>query len=261
MAILEAGWEQVAAEQPEQLSVFNGGNFTNNREIVPKAQIAIARWVGQQASIQTMLIENRPEFCHSKRIQPLVEALNGKRLVVAIGLECLTPAVLAQSINKGYTKEDFERAVGWLKEVGAEVSVYVFLKPLFLTEREAIEEAVRTITYAQSLDPFEVALESGMVMPDTIMADEYAAGNYRPPWIWSTVEVVQRTHQFGPLQVGAFKEEPPPIAYPRNYGCDQCGEHLERLLQDYSVSQQPNALLDYQCTCKQHWLDQLDRTV
>ncbi len=256
IAITQGEWERISHLMPKQLMIFNGGNFSNDSEITADSQIGLAEWVAAQPFLDRMIIENRPEFCTKEKISIMVEILRGKKLVVAIGMESQDECVIRENINKGYGRDELVRAVDVLRMCGADVSIYVFHKPVCLTEMAAIDDAVKSIEFAQALDPFEVALEAAIVLPDTIMADRFLDGQYRPPWLWSVVEVIRRAHRFGPLHVGSFTDTPKPLAKPTNYGCNKCNEDLEKLLVQFNQSQDPSDLLAYDCLCKSEWQGQ-----
>lgn len=241
----------ITSESPEELRVYNGGNFFNPSEIVPEAQVAMARHAGEHRTVQRLVVESLPEYVTAERLQSLLSVLNGTRLRVSIGLECQSDEIRRISINKGFTCHEFEETVELLKAHDVELLTYVFLKPIRLTEREAVLEAIRTVEYAFAVGSDAVALEAGLVVEATIMADWYRKGKYRPPWLWSVVEVLRNTAHLGSVQVGYFTDEPPPIALPTN--CLKCTPKVLERFDGYRLSGDLGVFEALECSCQQHW--------
>ncbi|PIZ70482.1 MAG: hypothetical protein COY09_02865 [Candidatus Portnoybacteria bacterium CG_4_10_14_0_2_um_filter_39_11] len=160
-------------QQPQWLYIYNGGSFLNADEIPLTAQIAIARLVGQHKSLDSLFVESRPEFVSSLSLARLTDGLKGKTLEIGIGLEAITDRVREVLIRKGFSRDDYGRAVGVCKNRGVKVLAYVFLKPLGLTEAESIDEAVRTIKYAFEAGTDEVSLSCAFVQEGTVMYEAF----------------------------------------------------------------------------------------
>ncbi len=239
------------AEKPELLCIFNGGSFLNEEEIPLKTQLAIVKAVGLHSTFKILFVESRPEFVIDKRISSLLDALKQKKLEVGVGLEAVTDKVREVCIHKGFGLPAFEKAVRTLKKYGIYVLTYVFLKPLGLSEKEAIEEAVRTIEYAFETGSDEVSLSCAFIQKGTPMARAYEQGEFRPPWLWSIIEAVRRTAHFGPVRIGSFKDNPLPIAIPRN--CPKCSQRVEKTLQEYNFTRNIAVFDNLCCDCQKQW--------
>lgn len=241
----------IACENPDELRVYNGGNYFNPSEIVPKAQVAMARHAGAHRTVKRLTVESLPQYITAECLESLLAVLNSKRLRVSIGLECQSDEIRRISINKGFTCRDFERTVELLKAYDVELLTYVFLKPIRLSEGEAVEEAVRTVEYAFALGSDAVALEAGLVVEGTVMAQWHRQGKYRPPWLWSVVEVLKNTAYLGPVQVGYFTDEPKPLAVPTN--CPKCTENVLERFDSYRLWGDFGVFEPLECACRQDW--------
>lgn len=230
-SLYEIGRSSFKGEGPGVLMVYNGGSFLNDKEIPAEAQESIAEKVGSDASIRVLCIESRPEFITSEKIEKLKALLNGKTLRVCIGLEAKSDNVREKLIRKGITLESYERAVKIAAQCGAETLTYVLLKPFGLSEREAVEEAVRTIEYAFEVGSHETELEAVFVQPGTPLEKAYLSNEFRPPRLWSVIEVLKRTGRLGPVHLGGFSDEPPPAAMPEN--CGVCTTITNVYLKEY----------------------------
>lgn len=245
----------VKNQKPNSLIIFNGGSFLNDEEITLATQEALFNLVSRNNSIEKVIVESRPEYINDKNIRLLKKLLSKKELVIAIGLETKSESIRNKSINKGFSLKQFENAVETIKNNRAQLLTYVLLKPLFLTEKEAIDEAIKTIRYAFSIGSVEVDLEASSVIKGTKVETFYDKAEFRPPWLWSIIEVVNRTHDLGHLHIGGFEDNPPPKATPFN--CTECSSQFPKLAKDFNKTQDFNLFKAFQCQCKNQWLKQL----
>jgi radical SAM enzyme (TIGR01210 family) len=243
--------------KPQSLVIYNGGSFLNDNEIPLKIQEEICRQIARHPTIEELFVESRPEFITDEKIRRLKHLVGKKKLKVGIGLECASDDIRERCIHKGFQGKDYEKAVEILKKNGVRVLTYVFLKPIFLSEREAIEEAVRTIEYAFRNGSDEVALEAAFIQKGTLMERLYRRGKYRPPWLWSIIKIVRETHHLGPVYIGSFTDEPPPIDIPRN--CKKCSSMVSSLIQKYRETGDISIFTDAHCQCEKEWQKELEK--
>lgn len=257
LKVFKIGYENVKSNQPEELAVYNGGSFLNPGEISLDSEVGICKEIRNNSTIDLLSIESRPEFIAHENIKFLVSELGDKKLRVGIGLECENDEIRERCINKGFSRKDYEGAVRILKDNNADVKTYVFIKPLYLSEREAIDEAVKTAEYAHSVGSDEIAFEAALVQRCTKMEDEYNKGNYRPPWLWSILEVLKRTSQVRNVKIslGDFNDIPLPIALPHN--CYKCDLEFKKLFEIYRISNNVMIFNKINCACREEWEKEL----
>jgi len=241
----------------EIVAIYNGGSFLNPREIPASIPTWLCDRIARHPFVRQLFVESRPEFVDPALIQGMVASLGGKTLKVGIGLECVSDIVREKCVHKGFSLEDYEKAVDVLRNHDVRVLTYVLLKPVFLSEAEAIEEAVKTIGYAFKHGSDEVALESSFVQEDTIMHKLFQKGEFKPPWLWSIIEVVRRTYHFGFVQVGGFTDEPPPIAIPNN--CPKCSSTILKALQNFREQHDLIVFEGLRCECQVEWQKELNK--
>lgn len=257
MKIFRLGRLVVANNSPGNLTIYNAGSFLNEEEIPLETQLEICRQVSKHPTIERLVIESRPEFVTADKIKHLVSILGKKTLEVGIGLECASDEIRARCIHKGFLRKDYEKAAEILKRNGAKLLTYVFLKPIYLTEREAIEEAIATLEYAFRAGSDEAALESAFIQKGTKMEILYSRGEYRPPWLWSIIEVVKKAYHFGPIRIGGFEDEPPPTDIPHN--CPKCSSLIMNLFGEYKKTRDIRLFDGLECECKQIWRQELSK--
>jgi radical SAM enzyme (TIGR01210 family) len=187
-----------------------------------------------------------------EKIKFLKKELGEKSLIVSMGLEAQNDKVRNVYIKKGLSKETYENALKIIKQNGAKSLTYVFIKPIYLNEREAIDEAINTAKYTLNTGSNEVAFESAFIQEGTMMEQFYLKEEFKPPWLWTIIEVVKKTHNLGNIRLGGFEDEPPPIAVPSN--CSKCSKKIKEILQKYREINDIKVFDDLiDCECKKEW--------
>ncbi|HQR37658.1 MAG TPA: SbcC/MukB-like Walker B domain-containing protein, partial [Blastocatellia bacterium] len=97
-------------------------------------------------NVERVIVECHPAFL-GERARRFRDALDGRTLEVAIGLETIQPGVL-ERLNKGMTLDSFVQSAEFLDHEGMSLRVFLMLRPPFTTEEEGIEWACRSIDFA-----------------------------------------------------------------------------------------------------------------
>lgn len=239
--------------KPKSLFIYNGGSYLNDKEIPRKVQINIIQYVIEKyKSIRNILVESRPEFIIPENINSLKSVLSDScKLSVGIGLECKSDYIRKNYINKGFQRRDYERAVNLLKSEGIGILTYIFLKPIMLTERQAIEEAIESIKYAFSCGTDSIALESAFIQRGTLMHQLYLEHKYKPPWLWSILSVIEESVKYGPIHIGSFHDNPKPIEVPFN--CPECNDKVMMAISYYNKYHDISVFHSLNCPCREQW--------
>ena len=234
--------------KPEILVIYNGGSFLSDKEIPLKTQLAILKFVRQHKTIKKIMVESRAEFVNEIKLRLYKNAIGPKELEIALGLESADDKVRNECLRKGLSKEVFEKAVKLCHDFGFQTFAYVFLKPHCFNEKEAVEDAVKSIEYCFQVKVDEVSLSCAFVQEWTMLHELYQAGKFQPPTLWSIIEVIQRTAQLGPVRIGSFDDDPPPIAKPHN--CGECDFGVLVAIEDYRLYLDPIFFDGRTCDCK-----------
>lgn len=220
------------SENPEELCIFNGGSFWNDKEIPVKFQENIYNRVAKHHSLTSLMFETRCEYITSEKIVTAKRLLANKDLIVAIGLESQNDYVRNNLIRKGLSKKFFKEKVDLLKSSGVNVLSYIFLKPVGLSESMALKETIATIEYALSVGVDQIELSCAFIQQNTPMAELYEKGSFSPPKLWTILEIVNQIKKNNwPVNIGGFDDEPPPIAIPAN--CDNCSGQIYQALEQF----------------------------
>jgi archaeosine synthase beta-subunit len=243
----------MAAPGTEVLKIYTSGNFLDEREVQREAQEAIVDLAATR--FKRLLVESRPEFVTVERVKPLLG--RGVELEIAFGLESANDRVLDETVNKGNTAEENRQGALRARALGARVKSYLLLKPPFLTEAEAIEDSVESAVFAA---PFSdtVSINPVNIHTGTLVERLFYDGAYRPPWLWSVVEVMRRAI---PLMEGRARLMSAPTGASTSRGasnCRKCDEGVLKAIAAASADQQVSHFDGLDCPCKARWRWELE---
>ena len=130
----------------EMVSVYNDGNFFAERELPGEARRGIYEVV-RRAGCRWLMVESLPRFITRERLNEARELLGSVRLTVGIGLQSASTMVREICVNTPVTAAAFLEAHALLREFECETKVYVMIKPPFLLEDEAVDDAVASAVW------------------------------------------------------------------------------------------------------------------
>jgi radical SAM enzyme (TIGR01210 family) len=228
------------------VKIFTSGSFFDTREISETVRDEILRSLSKKAS--KVIVETRPEFVTDKTMNAARSIID--RFEVAIGLETSNDMIREKCINKHFTFKDFVRASEVAKAHGVSAKAYLLLKPPFLTEKDAMEDMVTSVL---DVAPYAGTISINLcnVQRGTLVDELFMKHVYRPPWLWSIVEVLKRVHgktssvvMSDPLAAGAARG-------PHN--CGECDQAFADAIRKYSLTQDISAFNGLKCDCRLLW--------
>jgi len=233
----------------QMVKIFTSGSFFDPHEIPPDVRMRFASaFLGK-----IVVAETRPEFVHEESVLPfLAEIDNGNwktPLFCAIGLETSDDGIREKCIRKGFNFSDFCDAADRARNSGAGVKAYLLCKPLFLTEKEAIDDMKTSISSAARYADL-ISLNPCTVQNRTDLEWYWKRGAYRPPYLWSILEILRDS----PVHVTCD-----PVGGGRQRGahnCGSCDDGILKGIRDYSLMADRDlitSLLETECTCKEEW--------
>lgn len=223
------------------VKLYNSGNFFDQKAFPPSDRPAIAEQVD---SFDTVIVENHPKLCRD--VCTTFRDRLGGCLEIALGLETAHPVVLDR-LNKRMTRDDFRRAVGFLRKRDIDVRTFILLRPPFLSEKEGIEWALRSIEFA-----FEAGVQCCSVVPtrsgNGIMQRLERDGHFQPPSIKSIETVLEEA-----LQMEEVRREEGRVFMDlwdleRFYECDTCGPRRRERLRQMNLTQETRPPVS--CSCR-----------
>lgn len=238
------------------LGLYNAGSFLQEEEIPFTAVETIFRLIATHLpDLRQVTIESRVDYITEEKLRELQNILgNDIQLAIGMGFDSEDHIVRNLIINKGISKGELEQAIEITKRLKIHSIVYVLLKPPFLTEREAIEDAIRSTSYLSTVDPTEIHYETVTVEADTLVGQMYANDLYRPMWLWSIIEVLKRVHSFATPYMTPLRYVARAMDVPHN--CTLCTETVTKKIYNRYCSDWDLAhFSDPDCPCRAEWLD------
>jgi radical SAM enzyme (TIGR01210 family) len=237
------------------LCIYVPGSFLDDQEIDPETRRAIFSLVAQQTKIKKIIFESLPQFITEHRINELKSVLADKEIEIAVGLDSSDDQIRDLCINKNFTLRTFEQSCALLQRQEIRFSAFALLKPPFLTEQESIADTVRTAQYAFDKGAAAVSIEPNTVQENTFVWKLFRQNMYRPPWLWSIIEVIKQVPPGQELRIGGM------VVYPRAiqiaHNCDQCSTRIWQKIQEYNLNQDKNIFTNLECNCKNQWYEKL----
>ena len=258
----DSEWQKLQQDprfpEVKAVKLYNSGSFLDPKEIPVHSQKSIMAKIAKFDHIQEFVIECLPEIINMQInvLRELKEIFNQRPIFIGVGLETTNGYILRSYVNKPFTFENhFMKCVQNARNVGAEVKAYLLLKPPFLTEQEAIDDAIHSIK-----DSFEVSdcklvsLNPVCVHADTLVDLLWKKQEYSPPWLWSVLEVLKEGHQYVPedgklmceVMAGGLERGP--------HNCGECDSRVLKEIEYYSLNQKFSPGLEkLDCSCKREW--------
>lgn len=257
----ERVWQVVNDERAplEWIRIYQEGNYTNLDEVNIQSQEKILRLALRIKDVRRITIESRPEYITDRSVTFLKKIFDGSdvELEIGMGLEAQDRVIRNICINKQGSNDQFRRAVNLLAKSGFRSLAYVLLKPPFLSEEEAIVEAIKTIHFAADIGFSRISFEPMSIHSYTLVDALAKSGIYQPPWLWSVVEVVKACHGVGGmLGIGGIGYYPLPVEYCRNRCEDEpaCSDAFTRAIINWNATRDVEVFSGLSCACKRGWM-------
>ncbi len=235
------------------IKLFASGSFLNPEELPIEARNKILNIIKDTEEISEIVIESRPEYVTSERIKDIFKIIDNRLLEISIGLETSNEETRLEKINKGFSNKSYEKAVNIINELKNEYNIktkaYIFIKPILISESEAIDEAVETGNYVESIGVDRISCCPATIHKGTLMERLWRRNSYNPPWIWTTVEVINRIRKNvkipALLDTSGFGSRRGP------YNCKKCNKDLKHKIISSNFTQE---IIEHDCECKKEWL-------
>ncbi|MEC0090188.1 radical SAM protein [Paenibacillus macquariensis] len=238
------------------LCLYNEGSIFNNVELPDEARRTILKIIAADPNIKSVILESLPEFITEEILYETREILGDKHLEIGVGLESSNEMIRKICVNKSFSLKRFEQAAKLITEYGTLLS-YVLVKPSFLTEREALEDSIKTAKYAFEVGSKVVSLEPLNIGVYAMSGALNRLGMYRVPWLWTVLEVAREVNHLGELRVGGYQFAPKYEHYSNN--CDSCTMRVKDAIRGWNATYDPKYLEIENCSCKAEWQDELNK--
>ena len=231
------------------VKVYTSGTFFEDRENPPEWQEAILKETHERGL--HLVIEAQAQMCTPEKIAWVADRHPG--CTVAIGLEAYDDAVLRFHVNKGFSTKQWHRSIDMLRENGLRVKTYLLFKPPFMSEGDALELTSKWVSEVAPMSD-DVSVNPMNIQRGTIVDRLYRNREYRPPWLWSLVEMLERTHDDIAESGARIIVHPTAGGRPRGaHNCGSCDADVLAAIERYSVSADIREFANLDCQCKRVW--------
>lgn len=240
-------------EAPLSVKIYTSGSFLDDEEIPADARSEILRIIAADERVREVVLESRPEYVNDTTLSIVREVLGDRIVEIGMGLESASDTVRTVCINKNFDLQTFKNALKTAKNYNIGMRAYVLLKPPLLTERDALLDAISTVQEARTLGVTTVSLNPVNVQKYTLVEKLWTRGNYRPPWLWSVLEVLRKASNISDEWMKIVCD---PVAGGKRRGahnCGKCDNDLVEAIRKFSLSQDPVALENLTCDCISQW--------
>ena len=229
------------------VKIYTSGSFLDSDEMPVEARDEILGRL-KAMGISRLVIESRPEYITGEGVEACLSHLSTE---FAIGLESSNDLIREKAIRKGFSFRDFVAASELVHRQGGRIKAYILLKPPLLTEGQAMRDAIATGLAARPHADM-LSLNLCNVQRNTVVERMWQRGEFRPPWLWSALEVLKSVP--GPIvcdPVGAGTRRGP-------HNCGECDERIASAIRDHALSQDVGPLRSLDCSCKSTWRELME---
>ena len=264
---LHSQWEKSLArfddfESMGMVKVYTSGSLLEDREIPVDFQERVLRDCHEMG--KELVVESRTEQLTKEKLE-WATGINPK-FSVAIGLEAYDDEVLRFHVNKGFSIKSWDKAVENLSHFGLRVKTYLMFKPPFMSEGDALAHGAKWIRDVATRSD-EISVNPMNIQRGTVIDRLFRANEYRPPWLWSLVEMIRRVHPTIHPNGGKNGDEDQvcrliihPTAGGRVRGahnCGSCDSVVVAAIERYAVSGELEEFEGLGCSCELAWKEEL----
>jgi radical SAM enzyme (TIGR01210 family) len=233
------------------IKIFTSGSFLDPVEVPEDAMKEILSAFAEKI----VIFETRPEYVNDEILEKIRYIMKPDEtcgnFYISMGLETTNDTIREKCIDKGNTFKEFTDAAGTAKKYGAGVKTYLMMKPLFLTEKEAIDDMKKSIRESAPYSDL-ISMNVCTVQGRTEVEYFWKRGAYRPAYLWSVLDVLIDADAGIHVTcdpVGGGKKRGP-------HNCGTCDRDLVDAINNYSLNADREYLkahFETDCKCKKEW--------
>jgi len=196
------------------LCLYNLGSFLNPEEVPRDAARKMFESIAKFEGIKKVIIESRAEYVTKENLEN-IRLVNNGNIEVGMGLESINYEIRELCHHKNLPDLNiFSNAIDLIHQYDFRALAYVNQKPPFLTESEAINDAIATAVFAYRAGVDAVSIEPTSLQAHSLTDHLHQMGQYQVPWLWSVIKAIkginEKINQNGSLDLrigGYFNEE------------------------------------------------------
>ncbi|ACV24614.1 archaeosine biosynthesis radical SAM protein RaSEA [Methanocaldococcus fervens] len=234
------------------VKIFTSGSFLDDREVSKEVRVYIIKKLSEFDNLKEVAIESRAEFIDEEKLKEIRKYLN-VNVEIGVGIESFNEEIREKAINKGITNEQIIKAIELAEKYNIGIKAYLFIKPLFITEKEAIEDAIYSANKCIELGCSRISFCPATVHKGSLMEYFFNKNQYRPPFLWSIIEILKEVKENNPNALimcdtsGVGSER----GAHNIYGC-RCNKIIKEKIEKFTLTQDLS-VLNIDCECKKIW--------
>jgi len=244
-------------ENPKDIciKIFTSGSFLDEREVPEEARRYILKKMGE-LDIEEVVIESRPEYIREDTLEEAREYLGSVNMEIGVGVETFNEEIRHYSINKGISNRDIVDTLELARKYSIGMKAYLLIKPLFITERDAIEDSIYSGNRCLELGFNRISYCPATVHRGTLMEILWKRGQYRPPFLWSVLKILYQVKRRNPDAIVICDTSG--ISSKRgahNLLRCKCNEKIKKIIKNFTLTQDLSGIkraLEMEC-CKDQW--------
>ncbi len=236
------------------VKIFTSGSFLDEKEISSKVRKKILSRLVETAD--KVSVESRPEYVKEETLSEIKDIFQEKTFEIGIGLETANDHIREHYLNKGFAFDDYKKAAKTLKKYNFKLKTYVLIKPLFMSEKESIDDAINTVEKIKNITD-TVSFNPTNIQRNTLVNYLWRRKQYRSSWLWSIVEILRQSKKTAPnVYIKCDISGGGGIRGAHN--CKNCDHDFLDKISKFSLSQDTKSFQNLKCECHEKWQDLLD---
>jgi radical SAM enzyme (TIGR01210 family) len=273
VAAVTRGLSSIAGLGEVTLMVSPSGSMFDEWEVPAEAREAIFQ-LAKAAGVREIITETRAESLDDECVRGFASLFGHEQPGIGLGLESADPWILKYCLNKSMSLPSYSSAVEVLRHSGVNAITNVLLGSPFLTQAEAIDDAIHSVRWAFAQGAGLCCVFPSHVKRYTLASWLWERKLYSPPSLWSLAEVLGR--------LGSEVARTVTISWYKNYAvsggeagtcidsacvsspttCPVCVDRVMALLdayrnyRDFDVIEELGCV---ECDCRLRWRESLEQ--
>lgn len=205
------------------ISLYNDGSMLSESEIDFSTVLDMVSAIQRIPEIEVISLESKLIDITEEKIRRIRERTD-KAIEISFGFESANPTVRRLCINKNFRNDTVIRVTDMIHSLGARSVALVMLKPPFLTEKEAVADALGSLEFLEATAVDRIDLELPTVEEYTLTSQLWRRGYFQPIRLWSVYHLLQARARLGlrkDIYISPTNYTVESLALPTNAcGCD-----------------------------------------
>ena len=244
----------------EDFLLTSSGSLLDVGEVTPAMRSDLSVLL-KPVRTKRFIVETRADTITDSGLAFVKSIMPQAETYIEIGVEASDDWVLKYCVNKGSEFKQFQNAVKKIHQKGMFVTANIGLGFPFMSERAAINCAVRSICDVRKAGADSVVLFPYHIKKGTLLDVMYQNKMYQCVSLWALVEVLKHfsEEELKFIQISWYKDyfgEKHSYIYQSPGTCSKCAKEVMDEMDRYRDRQafaSVRKLTDYPCQCREEW--------